>query len=269
VQGVGLGLRPPHFQAIQAQKPDIPWFEVLIDNYLHSGGIPLRNLEKIRNDYPITFHGVDMSLGSSDPLNFDYLRKLKMLQTRLEPTWISDHLCWSSVGKNPLHDLLPLPYHEEIIDPIAARIQQVQDFLGERILVENVSTYGTFKASEMNEWEFLTCVVERADCYILLDINNIYVNAFNHSFAPREYLAKLPMERVKEIHLAGYTDYGDHLLDTHGSQVSEPVWQLYRETIERHGVIPTLIEWDNDIPSFDTLRAEALRAAQEIQNVCN
>lgn len=260
ISGVGLGLRAPHYSTILEQKPTVLWFEVLIDNYLCKGGQVLKRLEAVRQHYPITFHSVGMSLGSSDPLNRDYLKQLKQLITAFEPTYISDHLCWSAIDGRFLHDLLPLPYKSDVVTHVADRIQQVQDSLGRRLLLENVSSYLGYKESVMQEWEFLLRIVERADCDILLDINNIYVSASNHDFDAKDYLEAMPANRIKELHLAGYEDQGTHLLDTHGEAIHEPVWQLYEQAIEKFGPIPTLVEWDNNIPEFNVLYAEGQKA---------
>jgi hypothetical protein len=260
IQGVGIGLRAPHYTFIERERPAVPWLEVLADNYLGKGGSALHHLERIRRDYAVTFHGVGMSLGSADPLDMAYLRRLKRLMGRIEPAWVSDHLCWTCVDGRHAHDLLPLPYVEEAVEHVATRIGRVQDFLGQRILVENVSTYLGLRASTLTEWEFLVRVAERSDCDILLDINNIYVSACNTGFAARDYLSAVPVGRVREFHLAGYEDRGSHLLDTHGEAVHEPVWDLYGQAIQRFGPVPTLIEWDNNIPGFSVLLAEAARA---------
>lgn len=267
IRGVGVGLRTPHYSFIQDEKPDIAWFEVLIDNYLGKGGLPLYNLEQIRNHYPMTFHGVGMSLGSTDPLNKKYLKQLKQLMDRFEPAWVSDHLCWMSVGGHYAHDLLPLPYVEQAVHLAVEHIQQVQEFLGQRILVENVSSYLTYQHSTMEEWDFLQQVAEQADCDILLDINNIYVSASNHGFNAMDYINHTPTQRVREIHLAGYEDMGTHLLDTHAEAVHAPVWKLYQQAVDHFGPIPTLIEWDNHIPEFHILQAEAHKAAQYQQGI--
>ena len=260
IRGAGIGLRTPHFSALEQDKPAIPWLEVPIDNYMIAGGQALQHLERIRRDYPITFHGVGMSLGSVDPLNTNYLRRLRQLLRRFEPAWLSDHLCWTSVDGHYLHELLPLPYVDEAVQHVSRRIREVQDFLGRRLLIENVSSYLQFTHSHMQEWEFLAAVAEAADCDILLDINNIHVSASNHRFDARHYLDALPLARVRELHLAGYEDCGTHLLDTHGAPVHEPVWTLYRQALARFGALPTLIEWDNAIPPLPVLQAEAARA---------
>jgi len=259
LQNTGVGLRAPHFNHILEHKPDIPWFEILIDNYL-GGGPALYQLEQICNHYPITFHGVGMSLGSTDKLNMDYLKKLKQRISEFNPVQISDHLCWSSVSGSYTHDLLPLPYIEQAISTVVNNIKQVQDFLGQQILIENVSSYLTYKQSIMEEWQFLVTVAEQADCNILLDINNIYVSARNHNIDAEIYLNAIPVERVKELHLAGYEDLQTHLLDTHGEAIHAPVWNLYRKALLRFGAVPSLIEWDNNIPEFSVLKAEADKA---------
>ncbi len=267
IAGVGVGLRADHFQYIDENKPAIPWFEVLIDNYMMDAGTSLFYLAKIADMYPLTFHGVGMSLGSSDKLNMDYLSRLKKLIQQFKPAYVSDHLCWTSVNGYHSHDLLPMPYTDEAINILIRHIQQVQDFLEQRILIENVSSYLNFKDSAMQEWEFLKLVAEQADCDILLDINNIYVSATNHNIDAMTYLKHIPVERVKEMHLAGYTDMGSYLLDTHAEAVHEPVWELYKKALEKFGSMPTLIEWDNDIPAFSVLQAEASKARVLMQQV--
>ncbi len=265
IQGAGLGLRSSHYQEIFDTKPDVPWFELLSDNYMSDGGLPIIRAEKIREDYPVTLHGVGMSLGSTDPLNTDYLSKLKALTDRIEPTYVSDHIAWVSVGGKYTHDLLPLPYTEETLHHISDRISQVQEFLGRKILVENPSSYMTFDSTDMTEAEFIKGITQRTDCDLLLDINNIYVSAVNHDFDPYEYLKGIPSDRVKEIHLAGYEKMDNYLFDTHGYQVHPPVWDLYRAALKQFGAIPTLIEWDTDVPSFTTLRQEAKKAEQQLK----
>lgn len=269
ISGVGVGFRANHFEYIEQNKPDVPWFEVLIDNYMMDAGSSLYYLEMAAEAYPITFHGVGMSLGSTDNLNKDYLSKLKKLINQFKPVYISDHLCWTSVNGYHSHDLLPMPYTDEAIKVLVAHIKQAQDFLERRILLENASSYLTFKDSAMQEWEFLKIIVEEADCDILLDINNIYVSAVNHKVDAMAYLEHVPMERVKEMHLAGYTDMGTHLLDTHGEEIHTPVWKLYEKALTKFGTIPTLIEWDNDIPEFNVLEAEAAKAEFFMNQVKN
>ncbi len=262
--GVGIGLRSVHYGHILAKKPDVPWFEVISENYMGTaagnGGRPMLFLEQIRKNYPITMHGVSMSIGSTDPLDMNYLKRLKSLMNRLEPMWVSDHLCWTGEGGQNLHDLLPLPYTQQTVRHLVNRIRRVQDYLGRQILMENVSSYVSYEHSEMTEWECLTEVARQADCLILLDVNNIHVSATNHKYDAREFLNGIPKDRVKEFHLAGYSDMGTHLIDTHDHPVSKPVWDLYRDAVRRFGPVATLIEWDDKIPPFKTLQAEAKRA---------
>lgn len=267
ISGVGVGFRANHFKYIEQNKPDIPWFEVLVDNYMMEAGSSLYYLEQTADTYPVTFHGVGMSLGSVDKLNQSYLFKLKRLIKQFNPVYVSDHLCWTSVNGYHSHDLLPMPYTDEAIKLLVKHIQEVQDYLERRILIENVSSYCSFKDSILQEWEFLKIVAEDADCDILLDINNIYVSSVNHKLNAMDYLKHIPVERVKEIHLAGYTDMGTHLLDTHGEAVHEPVWKLYEQALNKFGNVPTLIEWDNDIPDFHVLENEARKAESILQQV--
>jgi uncharacterized protein len=258
--GFGVGLRPKHYtQALEAH-PGVDWFEVISENFMVSGGRPRHILETVRARYPVALHGVSLSIGSTDPLNRDYLRQLNELARRIAPAWISDHLCWTGVGGHNLHDLLPLPYTEEAIAHVAGRVQQVQDLLGRRILLENVSTYFEYQHSVMPEWEFLIEVAERADCGILLDINNIFVSAFNHGFSADAYLHAVPVERVHQFHLAGHSDRGPFLHDTHDHPVADAVWELYAQAVRRFGQVSTLIEWDDHIPPLAVLQAEAARA---------
>lgn len=259
IQGVGLGLRSSHYAEILSRSPAIPWFEALSDNYL-GGGLPLHQLTRIRERYPITLHGVGLSLGSVDPLNQVYLERLKALVDRVQPTFVSDHLAWVSQGGRYLHDLAPLPYTEEALVHVAERIQRVQDVLGRQLLIENLSPYVRFAGGDHLEWEFLRELARRADCFLLLDVNNVYVNAFNHGFDPLAYLDALPAERVKEIHLAGYEEEDSFLFDTHGRAVQDGVWALYRQALRRFPRVPALIEWDTDIPSLAVLMAEAAKA---------
>ena len=256
----GIGLRTPHYRELLDTLPPIGWFEVHSENYFGDGGQPLNFLERFRSHYPMSLHGVGLSLGSTDPLNSTHLRKLKSLVDRFEPGLVSDHLCWSSVGEQFLNDLLPLPYTEEALSHVVTRIGEAQDYLRRQILVENVSSYLQYKHSTIPEWEFLSEVSRRAGCGILLDVNNIYVSAENHHFDPHTYLDAIPADAVQEIHLAGFDSNGDCLIDTHGKPVSDAVWPLYAHSIECLGPKPTLIEWDTDIPSLDVLLAEAWKA---------
>jgi len=259
--GFGVGLRTTHYSDVLVDaSPAVDWFEVISENFMVPGGRPLHVLEHVRARYPIVLHGVSLSIGSTDPLNTDYLRQLSELARRFEPAWISDHLCWTGVGGHNLHDLLPLPYTEEALAHVVERVRRVQDVLGRRILLENVSTYFEYTHAAMPEWEFVTAVAERADCGILLDINNIYVSAFNHGFSADDYLRAIPAARVHQFHLAGHTDRGAFLHDTHDHPVAAAVWDLYAAALRRFGRISTLIEWDDHIPPFAELQAEAATA---------
>lgn len=255
-----MGLRTEHFPYITANWPKMDWFEAISENFMDTGGRPVKILEQVRSRYPVALHGVSLSIGSADPINPVYLERLKKLAGRIEPAIVSDHLCWCGVDNENLHDLLPLPFTEEAVHFIVSRVGQAQDFLGRRILLENVSTYVTYKHSAMPEWEFLTEVARRSGCGILLDLNNIYVNAVNHKFDPKEYVKNIPAELVGQFHLAGHTDRGGFLFDTHGSPVIDAVWDLYRLALELYGPVPTLIEWDAEIPEFPRLAEEARRA---------
>ena len=254
--GFGLGLRTDHYEQIVAERPPVDWFEILTENYLVDGGKPLHYLDRIRADYPMVMHGVSLSIGSTDALNTDYLAQLKALADRIEPVWISDHLCWTGVAGRNMHDLLPLPYTEEAIGHVAQRVAQVQDYLGRPILLENVSSYLTWRDSDLPEWEFLTAVAEQADCLILLDVNNIYVSAHNHGFDPQDYLRGIPVERVRQFHLAGHSYNGELIIDTHDHPVCDPVWSLYADAVARFGEVSTMIERDADIPPLPVLLEE-------------
>jgi uncharacterized protein (UPF0276 family) len=260
--GFGLGLRTDHYSAVLETRPAVDWFEVITENYLVPGGKPVYFLEKVRQYYPMVMHGVSMSLGGTDPIDMDYLNQVKCLAQKIEAEWISDHLCWTRVAGMNTHDLMPLPYTEEAQKHVVGRIEQVQDFLGRRILIENVSSYITYKQSSMQEWEFLTAVAEESDCLILLDINNIYVSAFNHGFDPLDYLNGMPGERVQQFHLAGHTNYGDHIIDTHDAPVIDSVWDLYCQAVRRFGKVSTMIERDDNIPALQELLAELDQARQ-------
>ncbi len=260
----GIGLRAGHYRGVLDTHPAVGWLEVHSENYFELDSIPFHYLERARREYPVSLHGVGLSLGSTDPLSLDHLRQLKSLIERIEPGLVSDHLCWCSVDGHYLNDLLPLPYTEEALLHTAARIRETQDFLGRRLLIENPSSYLEYRHSTIPEWEFLAALATLADCYILLDVNNVYVNSRNHEFDPRQYLAAIPGERVREIHLAGHSvrefPEGAFLIDTHNAPVCEDVWTLYRETIERLGARPTLIEWDSELPALSVLADEAERA---------
>lgn len=259
IAGAGIGLRSRHYKDILTTAPKIPWFEALTENYL-GGGSPLANLQSIRERYPLTLHGVGMSIGSSDALNEIYLTKLKALAQRIEPAWVSDHLAWISAEHRYVHDLLPLPYTEESLQHVAERIQRAQDFLGHRLLIENPSSYLSFRHDEITEWEFLGALTDIADCELLFDVNNAYVCATNRGIDPLHYIDSLPAGRVREIHLAGYEEHDGYLFDTHGYRVQPPVWELFRATVKKFGPVPTLIEWDTDIPGLDVLLGEASKA---------
>ena len=257
--GHGIGLRPKHYpQVLDGVRAD--WFEAVSENYMVRGGRPLAVLERVRADTPVVLHGVSLSIGSTDPVNLDYLQELRALVDRIEPAWVSDHLCWGSHGRRYAHDLLPLPYTDEALAHVVDRVRRVQDRLGRRILLENVSSYLAFTHSTMPEWTFLAAVAGRADCGILLDVNNVFVSAVNHAFRGDEYLAGLPADRIGQIHLAGHSDHGTHLLDTHDAAVSDGVWSLYRDAVRRFGPVPTLVEWDDHIPPIEEVLAEAERA---------
>ena len=258
--GYGLGLRVEHYRQILDSAPRIDWLEILSENYLVPGGRPLHFLEQFRSRFPLVMHGVSLSIGSLDPLNRDYLKQLKALADRVQPAWISDHLCWTGVRGVNLHDLMPLPYTEEAIAHVAGRVAQAQDFLGRRILLENVSSYVTYRESAVPEWEFLRAIAERADCLILLDINNVYVSSQNHGFDARAYLDGVPPERVQQFHLAGHSYQDELIIDTHDAPVIDPVWDLYAHAVRRFGAVSTMIERDDHIPPLPELLAELERA---------
>ena len=262
--GFGLGLRTDHYETILAESSAdglrVDWFEAISENYMVGGGKPLRWLERIRERYPVVLHGVSLSIGSTAPLDRAHLIQLKALAERIQPAWISDHLCWTGIAGRNLHDLMPLPHTEEAVHHIAARVREVQDFLGRRILLENVSSYVDFAHSVLPEWEFLKAVVEEADCLILLDVNNIYVNSQNHGYDPLSYLRAVPARRVQQIHLAGHSRNGELLIDTHDHPVPEPVWALYAEAVRRFGKVATMVERDDDIPPLAELVTELDRA---------
>lgn len=269
ILGFGLGLRTDHYEAILETRPAVDWFEIISENYMVGGGKPLRYLDRIAEQYPIVMHGVSMSIGSTDPLDRGYLYELKNLAARVRPAWISDHLCWTGISGRNLHDLMPLPYTEEALRHVSERIRQVQDFLGRRILIENVSSYVSFDHSTISEWDFLAELTRRSDCLLLLDVNNIHVNSCNHGFDPRAFLDGIPADRVQQIHLAGHTRNNGLLIDTHDQPVPEHVWSLYRDAICRYGAVSTMIERDDNIPPLPELVAElnrARRIAADAQN---
>lgn len=261
--GFGLGLRHVHFRTIIDTQPNIDWFEIITEDFLIPGGNPLYFMEQVAERYPMVMHGVSLSIGSTDPLNWDYLRKVKALAERIRPAWISDHACWTGVKGINLHDLNPLPYTEEAVQHLVQRVKAVQDFLGRRILLENVSSYITYTQSHMTEWEFLTQVSEQADCLLLLDVNNIYVSAFNHQFDPMDFIRGVPVDRVQQFHLAGHLNLETHIVDTHDHPIIPSVWELYAEALRRFGPISTLIERDAHIPPVSEL-VEELNQARSV-----
>lgn len=258
--GIGIGLRIPHYDDIFRDKPDIDWFEIISENFMVEGGKPLENLEKILDHYPVVQHGVSLAIGSPDPLDFDYLKKLKALTKRTKTPWVSDHLCWGRLPGANFHDLLPLPYTKEVINYVAERARIVQDYLELPFALENLSSYVAYQSDEMPEWEFYTAVVEKADIYMMLDVNNIYVSSRNHGFAPKDYYENIPLERVLQIHLAGHSDKGDYVLDTHDHYVRDEVWAIYAEVYPKTKGVSTLLEWDENFIPFQQTWEEALKA---------
>lgn len=267
LQGFGLGLRPQHFPEILGDDLNaakgVDWFEIISENFIGIGGPPLHNMMAVRERFPMVMHGVSLSIGSTDPLDMNYLKGLRELADLVEPELISDHLCWTGVHGLNMHDLLPLPLTEESVDHVASRVRQVQDVLGRRFMLENTSTYVTFEEDEMAEWEFLSEICERADCDILLDVNNIYVSGFNHGFSMDAYLDGVPTEKVKQIHLAGHEHNGDYIVDTHDEPVPDYVLDLYARSVRRFGHVPTMIERDANIPPF----AELVRELQGVRRI--
>lgn len=265
----GLGLRTDHYDYILDHQPEVDWFEIISENYMVDGGKPLYYLDRIREQYPMVMHGVSLSIGSTDPLNRDYLADLKTLMNRVQPLWVSDHLCWTSVNAHNSHDLLPLPYNEEALLHVVDRVKQVQDILGERILIENPSSYIEFEHSDMTEWDFMKELALASDCLLLLDINNVYVSAHNHSFSGAEYIDYMPEDRVQQIHLAGPSAQGELLIDTHDGPVHDGAWQLYDRAIQRFGAVPTMIEWDDNIPEFPRVYEELGKAKDIVSRVAS
>ena len=263
LSGFGLGLRTPHYEPLLNEAHAVDWLEVVTENYLVPGGKPLWYLDSIRERFPVVMHGVSLSIGSTDPIDEEYLDAVRALAERIEPHWISDHLCWTGIEGKNLHDLLPLPYTEEALQHVAERIEQVQEALGRQILLENVSSYLNYRSSEMTEWQFLAEVAQRADCAILLDINNIYVSSVNHGFDALTYLKSVPKSRVRQFHLAGHRDMQGHLIDTHDHPIAAPVWELYAQAVAHFGAVPTMIERDDNIPPLGELVAE-LNVAREV-----
>lgn len=258
--GVGVGLRIPHYAHVFEHRPKMDWFEIISENFFAEGGLPAVNLARVMETYPVVQHGVSLSIGSTAPLDREYLKKLKTLLHKTRSPWVSDHLCWTGIAGANLHDLYPLPYTEEVVRHVAARAREVQDALETRLVLENVSSYMTFRDSRMTEWDFLTAIVEEADLGILLDVNNVYVSSFNHGFDPRTFVESVPHHRVVQVHLAGHTHCGKYILDTHSDHVIDEVWALYRRVCELAGDVSTLVEWDDDIPPWETLVAEVDKA---------
>ena len=267
--GFGLGLRTPHYQDFIAAPQRVDWLEIISENYLVDGGKPLYYLDRIRRDYPRVMHGVSLSIGSSDPLDLAYLGQIRKLAERIEPAWISDHICWTGTASLNMHDLLPMPYSQQALAHMVARVGQVQDFLGRPLVLENASTYVTFRSDEFAEWDFIGELVKRSGCELLLDVNNIYVSSVNHGFAPRIFIDAIPAAAVRQIHLAGHEDHGDHIIDTHDHPIVDPVWDLYAYTLARIGWVPTMIERDDHIPPLAELIAELDRARRIAAEVCS
>ncbi len=262
--GLGMGLRVPHYADLFATRPtELGFFEIISENFFVDGGPPLANLERVLETYPVVQHGISLSIASSDPLDFGYLKKLKALTKRTGTPWFSDHLCWCSAHQRHYHDLLPVPYTAELVRYIAERARIVQDFVELPFALENVSSYVAFETSEMTEWEFYRAVVERADCYMMFDVNNVYVSSINHEFDPWDYMRHMPYERVLQVHVAGHSELENGtILDTHDHHVKDQVWELYRHVDEQVGGVSTILEWDDHFLSFEDTLAEALKAKE-------
>lgn len=262
VDGFGLGLRVEHYQNFLEQQPRVDWLEMTSENFMVPGGKPLFYLDAIRSHYPMVMHGVSLSIGSCDPLDMQYLGELKALIERVEPAWVSDHLCWTGVDHTNLHDLLPMPYTEEALQHMCRRVDQVQNYLGRPLVLENVSSYVNFTFDEMPEWAFIAALLKRSGCQLLLDVNNVYVSSVNHGFDAKTYIDAMPAAQIRQIHLAGHEDHGDYIIDTHDHDVCEPVWALYEYTVQRLGLLPTLIERDDNMPPLAALLDELDMARQ-------
>jgi uncharacterized protein len=258
--GVGVGLRVPHYKHILSERPPVDFFEIISENFMVEGGKPRYHLARVLESYRAVPHGVSLGIAGPEPLDREYLKRLKRLLAEVKSPWLSDHFCWSGAGGAHLHDLLPIPYTKQAVDRVVERARQVQDFLEVRFALENTSSYLTFESSTLSEWEFIGEIAERADIGLLFDVNNVYVSAYNHGFDPYEFVQNVPHERIVQIHLAGHSNFGTHIIDTHRGAVIDPVWELYRRTIELTGPVSTLIEWDEEIPTFDVLLAEADKA---------
>lgn len=271
LEGFGLGLRPEHYRDFAGGSPRVDWLEILTENYLVPGGKPLAWLDRIRARHPIAMHGVSLSIAGTDPLDEEYLRALEALVARVEPAWVSDHLCWTGVDGFNLHDLLPVPFTRDALAHVASRVDRVQDRLRRTLVLENVSSYRRFECDEMAEWDFLAELARRTGCGLLLDVNNVHVNAVNHGFDARRFLDALPVGCVRQVHLAGHTDNGTHLVDTHDAPVCEAVWRLYEHAVRRFGAVPAMIERDDRIPPLEELLAELdiarERAARQLAGV--
>jgi uncharacterized protein len=258
--GVGVGLRVPHYKHILSERPPVDFFEIISENFMVEGGKPRYHLARVLESYRVVPHGVSLGVAGPDPLDREYLIRLKRLLAEVKPPWVSDHFCWSGAGGAHLHDLLPIPYTKQAVERVVERARQVQDALEVRFALENTSSYLTFESSTLSEWEFISEIAERADIGLLFDVNNVYVAAYNHCFDALEFIENVPHERIVQIHLAGHTNFGTHIIDTHRGEVIEPVWDLYRRTIELTGPVSTLLEWDEEIPEFGVLLAEADKA---------
>lgn len=260
--GLGLGLRNQHFDHILEQSPTVDWFEVISENFMDSFGRPRYILKQIAERYPVVMHGVSMSIGSTDPLNFDYLKSLKALADEIKPAWVSDHLCWTGVLGSNSHDLLPLPLNQESLQHVCDRVRRVQDYLERPLIVENPSTYASFKNSDIPEWDFLRLMTEETGCGLLLDVNNVYVSSFNNDFDPVMYIENLPHDKIVQMHLAGHQNMGDYIIDTHDREVTNQVWELFQLTYQRAHEAAILLEWDGNIPAFEVYYAELMKAQQ-------
>lgn len=260
--GLGLGLRSMHFDYILEHNPPVDWFEIISENFMDSGGRPRHILRKLADRYPVVMHGVSLSIGSTDPINWEYLSKLKALAAEIKPLWVSDHLCWTGINMLNTHDLLPVVLNEESLKHIIGRIKQIQDYLERPLVIENPSTYLTFKQSSIQEWDFLRYMAEETGCGLLLDVNNVYVSAFNNDFDPVHYIKQLPHDRIVQMHIAGHQHCGDYIIDTHDRNVVDDVWKLFSLAWELTGGVATLLEWDGNIPDFETYHSELLKAKQ-------
>jgi uncharacterized protein len=258
--GVGVGLRVPHYQHVLSARPALDFFEIISENFMVEGGRPRYHLARVLESYRVLPHGVSLGIAGPEPLDREYLKRLKRLLAEVKAPWVSDHFCWSGAGGAHLHDLLPIPYTKQAIERVVERARAVQDFLELRFALENTSSYLTYEASTLTEWEFISEIAERADIGLLFDVNNVYVSAYNHGFDPYQFVEHVPHDRIVQIHLAGHTNLGAYIVDTHRGEVIDPVWDLYQRTIELTGPVSTLIEWDDQIPTFDLLMAEAEKA---------